>query len=216
MLIYHFKSNYMYNLTLSDMKSNWFIAQHVSQTVASCLNGQFLNRAGYRVRYFLGTDRITSIPSSIEKHLVVRLISSTSVRQYACSTRCVRLEVMRHRSISIWHPRERFESVRSSLYRALVFTTHRLKHVTLAVTSASAVSPNEDIHEQHLQNCSESHFMSILPFDFSKSSHILYTQSQNWQPVKIPQQKYIHIVPENVHTATTSLLLKLLFLNVFK
>ncbi len=126
MLIYYFKSNYMYNLTLSDMKSNWFIALHVSQTVASCLNGQFLNRAGYRVRYFLGTDRITSIPSSIEKHLVVRLISSTSVRQYACSTRCVRLEVMWHRSISIWHPRERFESVRSrllSISRACVYNT---------------------------------------------------------------------------------------------
>ncbi len=47
------------------------------------------SRAGYRVRYFLGTDRIALIPLSIEKRLVVRyqilipmgLISSTSVRQ---------------------------------------------------------------------------------------------------------------------------------------
>ncbi len=46
-------------------------------------------RVGYRVRYFLGTDRIASIPSSIEKRLVVRyqiailkgLLSSTSVSQ---------------------------------------------------------------------------------------------------------------------------------------
>ncbi len=46
-------------------------------------------RAGYQVRYFLGTDRIASIPPSIEKRLVVRyqisipkgLRSSTSVRQ---------------------------------------------------------------------------------------------------------------------------------------
>ncbi len=44
-------------------------------------------RAGYRVRYFLGTDRIASTPLSIEKRLVVRhqnsvpkgLISSTSM-----------------------------------------------------------------------------------------------------------------------------------------
>ncbi len=35
------------------------------------------------------------------------------------------------------------------------------------VTSASAVTLNEDIHEQHLQNCSERHFRSILPFDLS-------------------------------------------------
>ncbi len=47
--------------------------------------------------------------------------------------------------------------------------------MTLAVTSASAVSLNEDIHEQHLQNGSESHFTSILPFDLSKTSVISYT-----------------------------------------
>ncbi len=48
-----------------------------------------LARAGYRVGYFSGTDRIASIPPSIEKRLVVwyqisipkGLISSTSVRQ---------------------------------------------------------------------------------------------------------------------------------------
>ncbi len=32
----------------------------------------FIIRAGYRVRYFLGADWIASIPSSIEKRLVVR------------------------------------------------------------------------------------------------------------------------------------------------
>ncbi len=80
-------------------------------------------RAGYRVRYFLGTDRIASIPPSIEKRLVVRyqisipkgLISSTSVRQKACSTRCVRLEATRRWLFSVWHPRERFETIRISL-----------------------------------------------------------------------------------------------------
>ncbi len=41
--------------------------------------------------------------------------------------------------------------------------TYILKRVMLAVFSASAVSLNEDIntYEQHPQNCSESHFMSI-------------------------------------------------------
>ncbi len=53
--------------------------------------------------------------------------------------------------------------------------THREARVTLAVTSECAVSLNEDIHEQHLQNCSESHFMSILPFDLSKTSIISYS-----------------------------------------
>ncbi len=61
-----------------------------------------------------------------------------------------------------------------SLYRSLLFTTHRLKRVMLAMTSAAAVSLIEDMHE-HLQNCSESHFMSILPFDSSKTSAISYT-----------------------------------------
>ncbi len=53
--------------------------------------------------------------------------------------------------------------------------THNEARVTLAVTSASAVSLNEDIHEQHLQNCSESHFTSILLFDLSKTNVISYT-----------------------------------------
>ncbi len=47
------------------------------------------SRAGYRVWYFLGTDRIASIPLSIEKRLVIRyqtlipkgVILSTSVSQ---------------------------------------------------------------------------------------------------------------------------------------
>ncbi len=45
--------------------------------------------------------------------------------------------------------------------------THSEARVTLELTSASAVSLNEDIHEQHLQNCSERHFRSILPLDLS-------------------------------------------------
>ncbi len=56
-----------------------------------------------------------------------------------------------------------------------IYHTHSEARVTLAVTSASAISLNEDIHEQHLLNCSESHFMSILPFDLSKNSIISYT-----------------------------------------
>ncbi len=60
--------------------------------IVSLILGAFefiMSRAGYGVRYFLGTDRIASIPPSIEKRLVVQyqisipkgLISSTSVRQ---------------------------------------------------------------------------------------------------------------------------------------
>ncbi len=39
--------------------------QHLGHT-------QMMTRAGYRVRYFLGTDRIPLITLSIEKRLVVR------------------------------------------------------------------------------------------------------------------------------------------------
>ncbi len=112
-----------------------------------------LSRVGYRVRYFLGTDRIASIPPSIEKRLVVRyqisipkgLISSTSVRQKACSTRCVRLEAARRRLIHVWHPRERFETIRISLLSTshVSFTTHRLKRTR---GDFSVCRLNEDIN----------------------------------------------------------------------
>ncbi len=60
--------------TLKSLRGIKWLRQHVN----------LLNRAGYRVRYFLGTDRIASIPSSIEKRVFVRyqiLISSTSESQ---------------------------------------------------------------------------------------------------------------------------------------
>ncbi len=47
-----------------------------NDTFAFCMYSQSIyfvkRRVGYRVRYFLGTDRIASILSSIEKCLVVR------------------------------------------------------------------------------------------------------------------------------------------------
>ncbi len=60
-------------------------------------------------------------------------------------------------------------------YHLSLHHTHSEARVTLAMTSASVVSLNEDIHKEHPQNCSESHFMSILLFDFSKTSVISYT-----------------------------------------
>ncbi len=112
--------------------------------------------------------------------------------------------------------------------RGFIYHTHIINaRVTLAVTSASAVSLTEDIHEQHLQNCSESHFTSILLFDLSKTSIISYIHTELWrysrQPVKIKvrlnlktlRQKYLNIVQQNVHTATARLLLKLLKLYLF-
>ncbi len=65
-------------------------------------------------------------------------------------------------------------AIRSSL--ALLFTTQTEARDTRG-DLASAISLNEDMHEQHLQNCSESHFMSILPFDFSKSSVMSFTHN---------------------------------------
>ncbi len=59
--------------------------------------------------------------------------------------------------------------------RGFIYHTRIVKRVTLAVTSSSAVSLNEDIHEQHLQSCPESHFTSILSFNFDKTSVISYT-----------------------------------------
>ncbi len=70
--------------------------------------------------------------------------------------------------------------------------------------------------------------MSILPFDFSKSSVISYTPRtvkvftatrQNKSAVKLGRhcgEKYINIVQQNVHTATTRLLLNVLQLYLFK
>ncbi len=87
----------------------------------------------------------------------------------ARTVRCVWLDAMRCRLISVWHPRERLESIQSSLLSiscSFVYYTRSkvCSHVTLGLSSVSAVSLNEDIHEQHLQNCSESQFISILPF----------------------------------------------------
>ncbi len=45
-------------------------------------------RAGYRVRYFLGTDRIASIPPSIEKRLVVRYQISIPKGQWCSLVFC--------------------------------------------------------------------------------------------------------------------------------
>ncbi len=82
--------------------------------------------------------------------------------------------------------------------------------LSLTVTSVSAVSINEDIHNQHLQKCSESHFMSILPFDLSKTSAISHTHRTVKVFTATRQNKlgrhcgriYINIVQQNVHTAT--------------
>jgi len=62
-----------------------------------------------------------------------------------------------------------------SISQGFVYYRQTEARMTPAVISASAVSLNEDIHEQHLQDCSESHFMSILPFDLSKYSITSYT-----------------------------------------
>ncbi len=52
-----------------------------------------------------------------------------------------------------------------------------------------------------------SHFMSILPFDLSKTSIISYThrtvkQFTATRQKKTPRQKYINIVQQNVFNAT--------------
>ncbi len=48
----------------------------------------------------------------------------------------------------------------------VLFTTHTETHLMLTVISVSVVSLNEDImntvHEQHLQNCSESSLTIII------------------------------------------------------
>ncbi len=53
--------------------------------------------------------------------------------------------------------------------RAVLFATHTEAHVRLAVIFTSAASLNEDVNTEHIQNCSESHFMSIWPFHLSKT-----------------------------------------------
>ncbi len=72
----------------------------------------------------------------------------------------------------------------------------------------SAVSMRTYIYEQYLQNCSESHFTSILPFHLSKTSVISYTHRtlkvftatrQNKSSVKlikdiVPEIGYINII----------------------
>ncbi len=105
-----------YSLCIAHKSANMTYIQMTNSPWMSCWRSQLgspeqtfkrdsrtlKSRAGYRVRYFLDTGRIASILSNIEKLLVVRyltsipkgLFSSTSVRQYACSTRCVWLEAM--------------------------------------------------------------------------------------------------------------------------
>ncbi len=54
--------------------------------------------------------------------------------------------------------------------RAVLFTTRTGARARLAVILTSAASLNEDVNtEQHIQNCSESHFISIWPFHLSKT-----------------------------------------------
>ncbi len=53
--------------------------------------------------------------------------------------------------------------------RAVMFTTHTEARTRLAVIFTSAASLNEDVNTEHIQNCSESHFMSIWPFHLSKT-----------------------------------------------
>ncbi len=52
----------------------------------------------------------------------------------------------------------------------VLFATHTEARVRLAVILTSVASLNEDVNtEQHIQNCSESHFMSIWPLHLSKT-----------------------------------------------
>ncbi len=127
--------------------------QYCINSVDLFIYSSTLSRVGYRVRYFLGTDRIASIPPSIEKRLVVRyqisipkgLISSTSVRQKACSTRCVRLEAARRRLIHVWHPESDLKPYGSvcSPHRTFRYYTHRLKRTR---GDFSVCRLNEDIN----------------------------------------------------------------------
>ncbi len=85
-----------------------------------------LCRAGYRVRYFLGTDRITSILSSIEKWHVVRFqisISKELTRQSQCSNKY------------IWNAQRRAElSAHILIWGALAQTLHAHTYETRART----------------------------------------------------------------------------------
>ncbi len=51
--------------------------------------------------------------------------------------------------VNVWHR------------RAVLFATHTEARARLAVIFTSAASLNEDVNTEHIQNCSESHFMSI-------------------------------------------------------
>ncbi len=52
---------------------------------------------------------------------------------------------------------------------AVLFATHTEARARLAVILTSAASLNEDVNTEHIQNCSEGHFMSIWPFHLSKT-----------------------------------------------
>ncbi len=69
---------------------------------------------------------------------------------------------------------------------------HRLKRVMLAVTSASAVSLNEDIHEKHLQNCSERVTSWVLYhlIGVKLSVVVKVHRSSTWVKVQIRILKY--------------------------
>ncbi len=61
--------------------------------------------------------------------------------------------------------------------RAVLFATHTDALARLAVILTSAASLNEDVNTEHIQNCSESHFLSICLFHLSKT--ILIQKSKN-------------------------------------
>ncbi len=69
--------------------------------------------------------------------------------------------------------------------RMVLFATHTEACARLAVILTSAASLNEDINTEHIQNCSESHFMSIWPFHFSKTILTQKSKRYSRQPVKI-------------------------------